>query len=62
MTRMDAPDTDRMLEKFLGLLAVDIASHPERLQVVDAVLRARAQSLVEGIDVDLDSPLTEGNE
>ena len=50
---------------FLGFLACDMASHPERLKVVDARLVQRLQALmaaliavlIAGIDVDLDSPL-----
>ncbi|MCE4071536.1 type II toxin-antitoxin system PrlF family antitoxin [Pseudomonas nitroreducens] len=48
---------DPALSRFLALLARDISAHPERLLAVDANLRQRAQSLVEGIAVDLDAPL-----
>lgn len=47
-----------VLGEFLGFLAVDIASHPERLQAVDAGLVDRLQSLVGGIEVDLDASLS----
>ena len=46
---------DQLLDQFLGFLACDMASHPERLQAVDARLVQRLQSLVGGIDVDLGS-------
>lgn len=36
----------------------DMATHPERLQAVDAAVVQRIQSLVDGIDVDLNAPLT----
>lgn len=52
----DAMD-DPALCRFLALLARDISAHPERLLAVDANLRQRAQTLVEGITVDLDAPL-----
>lgn len=46
---------DQLLDQFLGFLACDMASHPERLQAVDVRLVQRLQSLVGGIDVDLGS-------
>lgn len=52
---------DPLLGQFLGFLACDMVSHPERLKVVDARLVQRLQALIAaliaGIDVDLDSPL-----
>lgn len=62
MTRVGIPEADIVLEQFLEFLEVDIITHPERLQVIDAGLRTRVQSLVEGINVDFDSPLVEGDE
>jgi antitoxin PrlF len=55
------PD-DPVLEQFLGFLAQDMASHPERLQSVSADLLQRIQSLVAGIEVDLDAPLSADDE
>ena len=49
---------DPVLGQFLGFLARDMASHPERLQAVDAGLVERLQSLVGGIEVDLDAALS----
>ncbi len=51
-----------MLGQFLGFLARDIASHPERLQAVDAGLAQRLQSLAGGIEVDLDAALSADDE
>lgn len=53
---------DPVLGQFLGFLARDIASHPERLQAVDASLVQRIQSLVGDIDVDLDAALSADDE
>lgn len=50
-----AEEADPVLEQFLGFLARDITSHPERLQAVDASLMQRVQSLVGGMEVDLDA-------
>ena len=59
---MTAEGDDPVLVQFLGFLARDIASHPERLQAVDAGLFQRIQSLVGGIEVDLDAALLEDDE
>ena len=50
---------DPVLGQFLGFLARDIASHPERLRAVDIGLVHRIQSLVGGVEVDLDAALSE---
>ena len=63
VTRAEASeDADPVLDRFLRFLAADIARHPERLQSVDADLVHRLQSLVGGVDLDLDAALPEGNE
>jgi len=53
---------DPVLESFLGFLARDIASHPERLQAIDARLAQRLELLTGGIEVDLDAPLSADDE
>lgn len=53
---------DPVLGQFMGFLARDIASHPERLQAVDASLVQRLQSLVGGVKVDLDTALSADDE
>ena len=53
---------DPVLGQFLGFLARDIASHPERLQAVDVGLVQRLQSLIGGVEVDLDAPLSADDE
>ncbi len=53
---------DPTLESFLDFLARDIASHPERLQTVDAGLVERLRSLVGGIEVDLEADLSVDDE
>ncbi len=58
-----APEQDDpALEPFLDFLAHDIASHPERLQAVDAGLVERLQTLVGAAEVDLDAPLSDEDE
>jgi antitoxin PrlF len=54
---------DPVLKQFLSFLARNIVSHPERLQPVDTALAHHIQSLIDGVAVDLDAPLSsEDNE
>lgn len=63
LTRAEASDgDDPVLGQFLGFLARDIASHPDRLQLVDAGLVQRLQSLVGGMEIDLDAALSADDE
>jgi antitoxin PrlF len=63
LTRIEASEADDpVLGQFLGFLARDLASHPERLQAVDAGLVQRLQSLVGDIEVDLDAALSADDE
>ncbi len=63
LTRVDATEEDDpVLGQFLDFLARDIASHPERLQAVDASLIQRIHSLVGGIEVDLDAAISVDDE
>ena len=63
LTRAESSEgDDPVLGQFLGFLAPDIASHPERLRAVDAGLVQRLQSLVGGLEVDLDAALSADEE
>lgn len=63
LTRADTAETnDPALDVFLSFLARDIATRPERLQAIDPAFVQRMQSLVEGIDVDLNTPLSADDE
>jgi antitoxin PrlF len=63
LTRVDASEgDDPVLAQFLGFLARDIASHPERLQAIDASLVRRIHSLVGGLEVNLDTALPADDE
>jgi len=57
-----AEGDDLLVGQFRGVLARDIAAHPERLQSVDAGLARRIQSLVGGVEVNLDTPLSANDE
>ena len=59
LTRAESTEEDDpVLGAFLGFLSRDIASHPERLQVIDTSFVQRLQSLTGGIEVDLDASLS----
>ncbi len=63
LTRAEtAEGDDPVLGEFLGFLARDIASHPERPRAVDAGLVQRLRSLVGDVEVDLDAALPAGDE
>ena len=63
LTRVEpAAEDDPVQGSFLGFLARDIASHPERLQAVDASFVQRLQSLTSGVEVDLDAALSADDE
>jgi len=63
LTRAEASESDDpVLGQFLGFLARDIASHPERLQTIDASLVQRIQALTSCVEVDLDAPLSADDE
>lgn len=63
LTRAEAAEgDDPVLGRFLGFLARDIASHPERLQAIDARFVQRLQSLTGGVEVDLDAALAADDE
>lgn len=63
LTRVEALEADDpVLGQFLGFLARDIANHPQRLQAVDSHFLQHIQSLVGGIEVDLDAALSADDE
>ncbi|WP_235375698.1 type II toxin-antitoxin system PrlF family antitoxin [Pseudomonas aeruginosa] len=62
LTRAEAQEDDPLIGQFLNFLARDIATHPHHLQAVDSSLVARVHSLVAGIEVDLDAPLSADDE
>jgi antitoxin PrlF len=63
LTRASAVDADDpVLGQFLGFLAHDIATHPERLQSVSSSFVQRIQSLVGDVTVDLEAPLSDEDE
>ena len=63
LTRAESTEEDDpVLGAFLGFLSRDIASHPERLQAIDASFVQHLRSLTGDIEVDLDAPLSADDE
>lgn len=56
------PETDPLIDRFLAFLEQDALDHPARIQAVTPTLVTRAQSLVEGVPIDLDAPLSDDDE
>lgn len=57
-----ANNEDPALAQFLGFLARDISSHPERIQAIDNQLVQRIQSLVGNPELDLNAALSADDE
>lgn len=53
---------DPVLGDFLNFLARDISQHPDRIQEMDTNLVTRIRSLVDGVEFDLDAPLSDDDE
>lgn len=49
---------DSVLRRFLDFLEHDIAVGPNRLEVISPALISRIDSLVRGVEIDIDSPLS----
>jgi antitoxin PrlF len=62
ISRADQPGSDPVLGEFLNFLARDLGNNPQRLQAVSADLVSQVQSLISGVDLDLDAPLLDEDE
>lgn len=56
------PESDPLIDRFLAFVEQDALEHPARIQAVTATMVARARSLVEGVQIDLDAPLSDDDE
>lgn len=57
-----AESDDTVLTHFLQFLAHDINAHPQQLRVLDKAWLRNVQSLVQGVEIDLDAPLSSDDE
>ncbi len=62
ISRADQTESDPVLGKFLDFLAQDIETNPQQLQAMSSDLASHVQSLVSGVDLDLDAPLLDEDE
>ncbi len=63
LTRFDTIEINEpVLDPFLRFLARDLANHPERLVAIDLGFIQRMQSLVGGVQVDLNQPVSANDE
>lgn len=62
IARADRRENDPVLGKFLDFLAQDMEKNPQHIQVISSELVGLVQSLVAGVDVDLDAPLLDEDE
>ena len=60
--RTHASEDDRELCEFLTLLEDDIRSNPEKLIALDSTLLTRLDSIIGGLGVDINSPLSADDE
>src|SRR5690554_1879365 len=56
------PESDPIVDHFLAFLERDALDHPGHIQAVTPEVVARARSLVEGVQVDLDARLNDDDE
>jgi len=59
---MPEENQDPVLGRFLDFLAQDMTHNPQRLQALDTKLVERIRSLTEGVEIDLDEPLSAEDE
>lgn len=59
LSRADSIEEDPALCAFLSFLGDDIEQHPENIQGLSAETMHKANSLISGVEIDLDSPLDE---
>ncbi len=55
-------EEDPVLTKFLDFIALDLQSSPESIKAIDSDLKQRVDSLVAGVEVELDRPLNDEDE
>lgn len=58
LCRDDTPAEDPALEPFLEFLAADIQARPDRLRPVTGELIGRMTDLAQGVEFDIDAPLS----
>jgi antitoxin PrlF len=62
ISRVDQAESDPLLGEFLNFLTRDMEKNPQHLQAISSDLVSHVQSLVSGVDLDLDEPLLDEDE
>lgn len=62
MSDFQQQEEDFVLKKFLNFLAQDMKNNPQHIKPISANLIKRVQFLTDGIEVNLDAPLSEEDE
>lgn len=62
MSRAALTENDPILGSFLSFLANDMQHRPEKLQSLTASMRSSVEGLVEGVEINLDAPLSDEDE
>jgi antitoxin PrlF len=62
MSEFQQQEEDFVLKKFLDFLAQDMKKNPQHIKPISPDLIKRVQFLTEGIEVNLDAPLSEEDE
>jgi antitoxin PrlF len=58
----DNNESDPILGEFLNFIARDMQKNPQHIQAISTDLLNRVQSLVAGVDIDIDAPLSDEDE
>ena len=59
ISKAESVEDDPALGQFLNFLASDITNNPSNIKGISDSLITRIQSLVEGVEIDLDAPLSD---
>jgi len=59
LSRVDEAENDPVLDEFLSFLVNDMLANPQHLSAVNSELLSRIQTLVSGVNIDLNEPLSD---
>ncbi len=62
LSRVEATESDPVMESFLTFIANDMHNHPEKLQPLSTSMRDKVVSLTSDIELDLDKKLSSEDE
>jgi len=62
LSRVEPVESDPVVDSFLAFVANDMQQHPEKIQPLTASMRDRVELLTAGVDLDLDTPLSDEDE